>query len=69
MPVMDGYEASRQIKESIRIGVFPDMKIVAATAYAFNEKIEMIFEAGMDGYLPKPLHLSEVRDVLKRHLS
>ncbi len=31
------------------------MKIIAATAYAFNEKIKEVFECGMDGYLPKPI--------------
>jgi CheY-like chemotaxis protein len=31
------------------------MRIIAATAYAFNEKILMVFEAGMDDYLAKPI--------------
>ena len=68
MPVMDGYEASRQIKESIRIGVFPDMKIVAATAYAFNENIQMVFDSGMDQYMSKPLNLKRVREITTKYL-
>ena len=39
MPVMDGFEATKEIKQSIKEGKYPPMVIVAATAYAFNEKI------------------------------
>ena len=39
MPVMDGYEATRKIKEKIRNKIYSPMIIVAATAFAFNEKI------------------------------
>jgi CheY-like chemotaxis protein len=31
------------------------MKIIAATAYVFNEKIREVFECGMDDYLAKPI--------------
>jgi PAS domain S-box-containing protein len=51
MPVMDGYEATRKIKES------PDIKdtaIIAVTASAFEEDKQRIFAAGADAYLSKP---------------
>ena len=39
MPVMDGYEATRKIRKKIREKVYPEIAIVAATAYVFNEKV------------------------------
>ena len=66
MPVMDGYEASRCIKERVNSKRYPPMIIVAATAFAFNEKIKEVYAAGMDDYLPKPLSLEAVRNTIKK---
>jgi len=44
------------------------MIIVAATAFAFNEKIQEVYDAGMDDYLPKPLRIDAIRKVLKKYL-
>jgi CheY-like chemotaxis protein len=41
------------------------MKIVAATAYAFNEKIQECFAAGMDNYLAKPVDVDKLEEILK----
>ena len=40
------------------------MKIVAATAYVFNEKIIEVFKAGMDAYLPKPIPNDKLKEIL-----
>jgi len=68
MPVLDGYEASRRIKKRIASKEFPAMTIVAATAYAFNENIQKVFDAGMDDYLSKPLSLQKIRETVDRVL-
>ena len=50
MPVMDGMEATRLIKEK-----HPDLPIIALTANAFDSDRQMAFEAGCDEFLPKPI--------------
>ena len=54
MPVMDGCEAARAIRRSGRAGA-ADIPIIAMTANAFEDVRERIFDAGMDGYLGKPV--------------
>ena len=54
MPVMDGCEAARAIRRCGRAGA-ADIPIIAMTANAFEEVRERIFDAGMDGYLGKPV--------------
>jgi CheY-like chemotaxis protein len=61
MPVMDGYEASRQIRSS---GRWPQLPIVALTANAMPEERERCRAAGMNDYLAKPFRLAELMGVL-----
>ena len=54
MPVMDGYEATRQIR------ALPDpelahVPIIAVTANAFREDVQQALDAGMDGHIAKPI--------------
>ncbi|MEG5265559.1 ATP-binding protein [Pseudomonas sp. JDS28PS106] len=63
MPVMDGYEASRQIRGS---GRWPDLPIVALTANAMPEERERCRAAGMNDYLAKPFRRSELLNVLEQ---
>lgn len=51
MPIMDGYEATRRIKQTV---AGKDTVIVAMTASAFQEDRLKIIEAGVDGYISKP---------------
>ena len=54
MPVMDGYEATRQIRALAR----PDaavVPIIAMTADAFVDDVQKCFEAGMNGHMAKPI--------------
>ncbi len=63
MPVMDGLEATRQIRASLR----PDastVPIIAMTANAFSEDAQKGKEAGMDEYLTKPLDYDRMLHVI-----
>ena len=61
MPVMDGYEASRQIRHR---GHWPDLPIVALTANAMPEERERCRAAGMNDYLAKPFRREELAALL-----
>lgn len=63
MPVMDGYEATRQIRalENPDIACIP---ILAMTANAFQEDKKAAIEAGMDGHIAKPIDVSKLFGIL-----
>ncbi|MCL6700980.1 response regulator [Pseudomonas sp. T1.Ur] len=61
MPVMDGYEASRQIRRS---GRWLNLPIVALTANAMPEERERCRAAGMSDYLSKPFRREELAALL-----
>lgn len=65
MPVMDGYEATRQIKATARGQA---TVIVALTASAFEEDRETILSAGCDDIVRKPFRKEEIFDKLVQHL-
>jgi len=50
MPVMDGLEATKKIKET-----HPSLPIIALTANAFDSDRQMAFDAGCDEFLSKPI--------------
>jgi CheY-like chemotaxis protein len=65
MPVMDGYEATRQIRSAE--GPDHHHTIIALTANALEGDRERCLAAGMDDYLAKPIHCATLGLLLARH--
>lgn len=67
MPNMNGYEAARQIRTMSRqdAGSIP---IIALTAEAFAENVEMAKEAGMNSHLSKPFDVNSLNQELRKYL-
>ncbi len=63
MPVMNGYEACRQIHQMIRDKEIPALKIVAVTADVTRMNILRCKEAGFDETLSKPIINEELKRV------
>ena len=68
MPVMDGYDATRQAREREQRLRLPRVPIAALTANAFEEDAAQALAAGMDAHLAKPYSRSQLRDLLERWL-
>ena len=66
MPVMDGLEATRQIRASKRRD--KDLPIFAMTANTFASDREKCREAGMTGYISKPINVKDIEDTLTEYL-
>jgi signal transduction histidine kinase/ActR/RegA family two-component response regulator len=68
MPVMDGIEATRRIRERERLTGRPRVNIVALTANGADVFSERCAPAGMDDHLIKPFRPDDLAKVLRRHL-
>ncbi|OMH31861.1 hypothetical protein BGP75_16380 [Motiliproteus sp. MSK22-1] len=64
MPRMDGYEASRQIRQGLAGNRYKTLPIVAMTANAMKGDKEKCLSAGMSDYLAKPLDSSQLKTAL-----
>lgn len=64
MPVMDGYEATRIVRDYERRNGLPAVPIVALTASVFQADREHCREVGMNAFLSKPFSDDELRGVL-----
>ncbi|MDO8899575.1 MAG: ATP-binding protein, partial [Bacteroidales bacterium] len=63
MPVMNGIEAARLIKQ-----MRPNLPIIAQTAYAFSQEKTNILSTGFDEYLSKPLQFFKLDELIKKYL-
>jgi CheY-like chemotaxis protein len=68
MPIMNGYEAAKKIRE-LDNKELSGIPIIAMTANAFDEDRKAAFDAGMDGHIAKPIDIPKlmelIRDILK----
>ena len=60
MPLMNGYEATRLIKE-----LYPNLPVIIQTAFTSKEEEEKAHKAGCDGYITKPINKSELFELIK----
>ncbi len=66
MPVMDGMEATKQIRQLPGYGTVPIIGVTAGNVLGEKEKC---LESGMDDFLPKPLKQNDLEAMLKKYLS
>lgn len=66
MPVMDGYEATRRIRQN---AAWQHLPIIALTANAMADERERCRAAGMDDYLAKPFRMEQLAALLKQWLT
>ncbi|MEJ1462860.1 MAG: ATP-binding protein [Candidatus Sedimenticola sp. (ex Thyasira tokunagai)] len=66
MPVMDGYTATRKIREDER---FNDLPIVALTANAMKGDREKVLAAGMNDYIAKPINVNKMFAVMAKWIT
>lgn len=67
MPVMNGYEAAREIRKySAKI------PIIAVTAFAYASDEQKVMESGFDGYMPKPINAkllkAQLVDIMQKRI-
>ena len=67
MPIMNGFEATRQIRALDSPGI-SDLPIIAMTANAFDEDRKAALEAGMNGHIAKPIDVPKLLALLKEIL-
>jgi signal transduction histidine kinase/ligand-binding sensor domain-containing protein/CheY-like chemotaxis protein len=63
MPLMDGVEANKKIKQ-----IKKEVIVVAQTAFAYENDFKEFIESGFDAYIPKPIKIDELFDVLQKFL-
>lgn len=64
MPEMDGFEATRIIRSR-----FPNLPIIAQTAYTFSDERKKAFEAGCNDYISKPISMNKLFEIINRFIN
>lgn len=67
MPVMDGYETTRQIRQWELSNGLKATPVLALTAYALHEEILKSHDAGCNGHLTKPIKKAELLDAIMKY--
>lgn len=68
MPIMNGFDATREIRKIESRDGRPHVTIIAVTANAMQGDREKCLEAGMDDYLSKPIQVAELQQLILKHL-
>ncbi|MGC8603058.1 MAG: response regulator, partial [Desulfomonilaceae bacterium] len=66
MPIMNGLETTRIVRQGDGSVLDPETRIIAMTAHAMKGDREKCLEAGMDDYITKPIQARDLADVLER---
>jgi two-component system, cell cycle response regulator DivK len=66
LPILDGIAATQRIRQQTDLEKVP---IVAVTAYPMSYTHVKAFAKGCDEYMPKPIDISDLADVIRRYLS
>ncbi|WP_051516803.1 response regulator [Herbaspirillum sp. RV1423] len=66
MPVMDGYTATHEIRETLQLR---DLPVIALTAGAFKAQQEAAMAAGMNGFLSKPYNVDQIVSMVRQHIA
>lgn len=69
MPVMDGFEATRIIRENERESKVRPIPIIALTAHAMEDSRQRCLQARMDDFLAKPIKIDELVKKLQKYSS
>ena len=62
MPILDGYEATKLIKQR-----HPTIPVIAQTAYATAEEREKALLAGCDDFIPKPMKKNLLLEMIQKY--
>lgn len=68
MPRLNGYEATRQIRQLNRSDV-KTLPIIAMTANAFDEDVRLAMQAGMSAHFAKPIDIQKLAEILRQFLT
>lgn len=67
MPVMDGYEATKEIRK-----YSAKVPVIAVTAFAYASDEQRVMESGFDGYMPKPINArllkAQLTDIMQKRI-
>ena len=63
LPVISGLEATKEIKKN-----YPDIPIIAQTAYVMTEDRQKAFDAGCDDYISKPMKRKHLIELIHKHI-
>lgn len=69
MPVMNGHEATRELRRREKVASLRRTPVIALTASALQDELNACFAAGMDDGLAKPISVAALHDVLRRFLT
>ena len=64
MPVMNGYEATKKIRNSSH-PLSKSIPIIALTANAFSEDVQNALNAGMSAHIQKPINMNSLKKTIK----
>jgi len=69
MPEMNGYEATRRIRSYNSEKIDRKIPIIAMTAHAMSGDREKCLNSGMNDYIPKPINIHLLNDLIDQHIS